>query len=295
MIKIEITKEDIKIGDAKIEKYQISELQTILGDYRIPETEKDTFIWDELGLLALTENMKITDFLIEINKNPDFNPKNRMSFPLSVFSGEIYIGGKLLTEYLEKDKKNQFPEFRCGKFKCQLFKNDELNKIDKILIEISNVPPDKYAQKKITDEALKFTNFNFKLAVMQVLMYEKKIIDPKFDAREFADWYDCYKKREIDIDEITYRPIKEIKKYFQDLQIEKKFAYEITELDFEAGSEIYQNIAPSWDGEDDLFKIKKIDEEELKQFTNLKKAGGNLLEYNDELIGLLKKYNVEVI
>ena len=148
-----------------------------------------------------------------------------------------------------------------------------------------------YKQKKLDGEALVFSNFNFKLAIIQVLMYEKKLLTPEFDAREFADQYT---KREIDVDEVTYKPIKEIKKYFQDLQIEKKLASEITELDFEAGNRIYGEVAPSWDGEDDLFTVKKIDEDELKQFTNLKNAGGNLLNCNKGLMELFKKYDIEV-
>jgi hypothetical protein len=198
---------------------------------------------------------------------------------------------------LKRDKKNQYPEFKCGLFECRLYKNDALTQFEEI--EIINTllregieSLDKYVQKEITGEVLQFKNFNFKLAIIQVLMYDKKIITPKFDARQFAI---IYSERKINIDKITYKPIKEIKEYFQDLQIEKKLASKITEMDFEAGDEIYRNVAPSWDGEDDLFTIKKIDEEELKQFPNLKKAGGNLLEYNDEIIQLFKKYNIEII
>lgn len=39
----------------------------------------------------------------------------------------------------------------------------------------------------------------------------------------------------------------------------------------DGGDEIYQQIIPFWDGEDEYFDIKKISSEELAQFKNLKK------------------------
>lgn len=38
----------------------------------------------------------------------------------------------------------------------------------------------------------------------------------------------------------------------------------------DGGNEIYQNIAPLWDGEDERFDIDKLTEAELRQFPNLK-------------------------
>jgi len=130
-----------------------------------------------------------------------------------------------------------------------------------------------YKPQKIDGEALVFDNFNFKLAIIEVLMYEKELLQPKFDARDFAA---SYQKREIDIDEEGYEPIKEIKKYFQDLQIDKKFAGEVEALNIDAGNEIYGQIMPFWDGEDDYYDVKKLSEKELAQFPNLKKITGTV-------------------
>ena len=38
----------------------------------------------------------------------------------------------------------------------------------------------------------------------------------------------------------------------------------------DGGNEIYLNIAPLWDGEDDRFDIDNLTERELRQFPNLK-------------------------
>ena len=128
-----------------------------------------------------------------------------------------------------------------------------------------------YKTKKIDGEPLVFNNFNFKLAIIQVLMYEKELLEPKFDAWDFAD---SYQKRKINIEEEGYEPIKEIKKYFKDLAIDKKFAPEIEELNIDGGNEIYSHIIPFWDGEDDYYEVKSLSEKELKQFPNLKRITG---------------------
>lgn len=64
----------------------------------------------------------------------------------------------------------------------------------------------KYVIKKLDEPILEFANINFKLAVVQELMYEKKLLEPVFDIYEFAEEYT---RREIDIDEEGYEPIKE--------------------------------------------------------------------------------------
>lgn len=48
-------------------------------------------------------------------------------------------------------------------------------------------------------------------------------------------------------------------------------ADKITEIYMDGGADIYANIDPCWDGEDDRFNITKLSETELKQFKNLKK------------------------
>lgn len=45
----------------------------------------------------------------------------------------------------------------------------------------------------------------------------------------------------------------------------------MSELYLDDGNEIYLQIAPDWDGEDELFGIKNLDAAELAQFKNLKK------------------------
>ena len=106
---------------------------------------------------------------------------------------------------------------------------------------------------------LTFTSFNFKLAVMEVLMYEKGLLAPKLDAR-----------RKIDIDAEGYEPIPEIRKWLEKYPVPERLAPEVTEIEMDGGSEIYTQLCPFWDGEDGAFDLNAITEAELRQFPNLK-------------------------
>lgn len=79
------------------------------------------------------------------------------------------------------------------------------------------------------------------------------------------------------------------------MEISKELAQEIEMLYLDGGNKIYLQLCPFWDGEDDLFTIKSISEEELKQFTNLRKTGRTLLKESKKIKDLLKKYNIEIV
>ena len=49
------------------------------------------------------------------------------------------------------------------------------------------------------------------------------------------------------------------------------YAERISKIYMDGGNDIYMNIAPLWNGEDERFDINKLSEAELKQFSNLKK------------------------
>jgi hypothetical protein len=124
---------------------------------------------------------------------------------------------------------------------------------------------EKYKIPKVQGEVLQFKDLNFKLAVLQVLMYDKELLQPKFDLSEFAEQY---QKSDIDLD--SEEAIPEVLNYFKKYPIEKKYAEEITELYQDGGDDIYLQVAPCWDGEDDQFVIKS--EKDAIQFSNLRKV-----------------------
>lgn len=121
-------------------------------------------------------------------------------------------------------------------------------------------------------------------------MYKKNLLLPRFDAYEFAEEYD---KREIDIDEEGYEPIEEIVDWFKKIEIPVSLASNIEEIIMDGGNEIYTQIIPFWDGEDDYFDVKDISENEIKQFTNLKRITLLPSKDNAKLIEKLKSYGIE--
>ncbi len=122
------------------------------------------------------------------------------------------------------------------------------------------------SDKKLEEEFLIFQCFEFKLAVLEVLMYKLKLITP-FDIYKFAEQYG---DEEIDID--SEEPIPAVIDYFRELAIPKRFDKYVESIDMDGGNDIYMNIAPLWTGEDGFFDINDITSEEILQFPNLKKV-----------------------
>ena len=116
-------------------------------------------------------------------------------------------------------------------------------------------------------DILHFDTLNFKLAIIQVLMYDLHLLKPEFDIYDFADHYEGEK---IDTDsDIIIEPAMN---FFKEMEIPKNFAPYVEMLYMDGGNDVYMNIIPQWDGEDDSFDLNEITLEELQQFPNLKKA-----------------------
>lgn len=120
--------------------------------------------------------------------------------------------------------------------------------------------------EKSTEDMLHFDNLNFKLAIIQVLMYDLKLLNPEFDIYDFADRY----KEEIDTDSDTV--IEPVMNFFKNLQVPKRLAPYVETIYMDGGNDVYMNIIPQWDGEDGSFDLNEITLTELQQFPNLKKA-----------------------
>ena len=114
---------------------------------------------------------------------------------------------------------------------------------------------------------LQFDNFNFKLAIIQELMYDINVLHPEFDIYEFAKEY---KGEEIDTESETV--IEPALDYFKNLQIPKSLAKEVGSFYMDGGNEVYMNIIPLWDGEDGYFDLNDVSLAELRQFPNLTEA-----------------------
>mgnify|MGYP001760148233 FL=1 len=111
-----------------------------------------------------------------------------------------------------------------------------------------------------------FQDINFKLCVIQELMYNQNLIEPQFDIYQFAE---NHKDRKIDIDDEGYEIIPEALNYFKELEIPTELLTNVTEIYQDGGNDIYMQICPFWSGEDDQFNINETADVSL--LPNLKK------------------------
>lgn len=119
----------------------------------------------------------------------------------------------------------------------------------------------------ITEGILQFENLNLKLAVIQVLMYDLNLLKPRFDIYGFADEH-----KELEINTDSYTVIEPALNFFRELSIPREFAQYVEKIDMDGGNEVYMNIIPQWDGEDECFDLNNLTSSEIRQFPNLKKA-----------------------
>ena len=137
-------------------------------------------------------------------------------------------------------------------------------------------------------DILHFDTLNFKLAIIQVLMYDLHLLQPEFNLYAFSEQYHGEK---IDTDSDTI--IEPVLNFFKEMEIPKKLAPYVEMLYMDGGNDLYMNIIPQWDGEDDSFDLNKITLAELQQFPNLKKA--NLMSSNfDKVKEVFDVANIEV-
>lgn len=118
----------------------------------------------------------------------------------------------------------------------------------------------------IPDEpCLTFDTFNFKLAVIQELMYNQEVLKPYFDIYDYM----IFKKKNWNLE--TDKNVRAAVSFFKELPIPTRFAELVKEINMDGDDDIYMQIAPEWDGRDERFDFNKVTKAEIEQFVNLKK------------------------
>lgn len=157
--------------------------------------------------------------------------------------------------------------------------------------------------KSLEEGFLAFDNFQFKLAVVQVLMYEKGLLGTPYNGGD--QYFDEYADVADVTDEIAIERLKPyIEKgthFFEELQIPCSFANEVTEIYVGEELDVYYHINPQWIDYDDFFEdgkdfdIVDISEAEIRQFPKLKSITFNMFhEPPMELVEKLQKWDIEV-
>ncbi|WP_420035798.1 DUF6892 domain-containing protein [Streptomyces sp. cg28] len=120
-----------------------------------------------------------------------------------------------------------------------------------------------------------FTDLNFKLVVVERLMYDDGTLTPVFGIS------DLLKERGLGDDpwayaydhDLAFKVVPEAREYFEALEISDELLATVEELVMDGGLRVYQECAPVWDGEDDLFDIEVLDD--LALLPNLRRVIGS--------------------
>lgn len=274
----------------------ITILKEVLGPCRhVKKKYNHIYTWDESGILACSKNGKVVETIILELSEPEFDFS-----PAKQFSGSFTVEQEDYKAYLEKhrhqlsklDATDESGTLTAGNY--DIYYDQDGGLLRQIGIE-QHVPPpprvysDKYKLRSIEGEKITFTDFNFKLAVIQVLMYEKKLLKPEFDLYDFVD---NYEPRRIDVEKEGYAFIPEVTDWFMQLEIDKKFAGEITEIIQDGGDDIYGHMLRFWSGEDNTFNITNF--EDVKHFPNLRKMSLFYADNLDEIRQTLAASNIEL-
>lgn len=109
-----------------------------------------------------------------------------------------------------------------------------------------------------------FADFNFKLAVIEELMYKQQVLRPQFEIGAFVQEYAT---RRISIAEEGDHPIPEVREYFERLALTEEDLSHVTKLVIGAGQQVQQQIIPFGNGEDGYFDVHSL--EDLRHLPNL--------------------------
>ena len=289
-IEIDFTKNGIDINGQNDQlPLKISILNEIFGLPEEVKTESNyIYIWQDKGIRGFSkdkENIFVVDIqLIKISQS--------QFFPQQSFLGILKIEGIDFKDFVKISQNDYlFKEYKIGNSEIQVrLTKEEPKLIRSISIYVKEeeilTNKEKYELKKTSGEKIEFRDFNFKLAIIEELMYNKELIKPKFDVYEFAEIKNV---KGFSATEGGYEPISEVVEYFKALEIDTKLAEQITEIYQDGGNEIYMNVAPQWDGEDDVFNIQSY--EDIKHFPNLKKM--TLFETNPKIFEELKSKGID--
>ncbi|MFB8031590.1 hypothetical protein ACFC5Z_01255 [Streptomyces sp. NPDC056004] len=118
-----------------------------------------------------------------------------------------------------------------------------------------------------------FRDFNFKLLVIEKLMYEDETLTPAFSIDE------CLRAKGIADaqlyafdNDLAYTVLDESRAYFEALEISEELLATVETLLIDGGHQVYYECSPVWDGEDDLFDVGSLDDLDL--LPNLRRISG---------------------
>ncbi|WP_030749664.1 DUF6892 domain-containing protein [Streptomyces griseus] len=110
----------------------------------------------------------------------------------------------------------------------------------------------------------RFHDFNLKLLVIDVLMYQDGTLLPVYDlGARMAERGIGDPTSHVLENGLAEEVLPESREYFEALEIPAELLATVEELCFDAGADVFRHCAPAWDGEDDLFDVRSLDDLDL--------------------------------
>lgn len=142
------------------------------------------------------------------------------------------------------------------------------------------------ASSAATSDAAEFADLNFKLLVVQALMYDTDLLAPRFSLDDFLEEFSG---RDIDIEVEGHAPIPEALSYFEALPVPQALLAKVDEIYQDGGNEIYAQIAPLWGGEDQAFDIADFRDVDL--MPNLRSI--TLIDTDEATLHMLREKGID--
>ncbi len=295
-MQIAIIENQLVVNNVKMSfPLSLSGLTAALGDARhVRKQHNHIYTWDDAGILGYSKNGKEIEGLVL-----DIHPRKYDFSPKVAFQAGFMMNDLAYPDYFQthtKELRKVIEDDNSGTLilgELDLFFDIDEDVIKSISITRYVAPApkvysDKYAFKPIAGEKIEFKDFNFKLAVIQQLMYDKNLIQPVFDLYEFVE---NYQPRKINVEKEGYAFIPEVTAYFESLEIDRKLADEITEIQQDGGDDIYLNMLRFWSGEDDTFNIQSF--EDIRHFKNLQSMNLFYADNFHEIKAYLTTHNIQ--
>lgn len=135
------------------------------------------------------------------------------------------------------------------------------------------------------DKSGMFEDYNFKLCVIDSILDQ----EPRF-AKEYQELRRKVKEK-CDIYRL-FAVIKEFAEFFEEVVLTEEDLSKVTYIAFDGGNEIYCQIHPNWDGEDDIFDVTSV--KGIEKLPNLEKVDA-VACYDDIVLDEIRKAGIEVI
>jgi hypothetical protein len=130
-----------------------------------------------------------------------------------------------------------------------------------------------------------FRDFNFKLLVIEKLMYTDESLTPAFSINALMQERGIPDVQGYVYDnDLAFTVLEESRRYFEALEISDELLATVDSLLIDGGNQVYYECSPVWDGEDDLFDVHSLDD--LALLPNLKlieDPGTTILAVPDKL------------